>query len=38
MNEKRYAKRIEFQDKMISRQSEQIESIKEQIENSFIKI
>ena len=32
MNEKRYEKRLEFQRKMISKQSEQIESLKKQIE------
>lgn len=32
MNEKRYQKRFEFQQKMISRQSEQIEDLKFQIE------
>ena len=31
MSEKRYKKRTEFQEKMISRQSEQIESLKSQI-------
>jgi predicted RNase H-like nuclease (RuvC/YqgF family) len=32
MNEKKYEKKIEFQNKLISRQSEQIESLKLQIE------
>lgn len=32
MNEKSYKKRLEFQQKIISRQSEQIESLKLQIE------
>lgn len=33
MNEKRYKKRLEFQQGIIARQSEQIESLKLQIEN-----
>lgn len=33
MNEKRYEKRLEFQEKIISRQSKQIESMKLEIEN-----
>lgn len=32
MNEKQYKKRIEFQEKMITRQSEQIVTLKSQIE------
>ena len=32
MNEKNYKKRLDFQQKIISRQSEQIESLKSQIE------
>ena len=37
MNEKKYKKRLEFQQKMISRQSEQIESLKSEIENLKLK-
>lgn len=32
MNEKTYKKRLEFQQKMISRQSEQIETLKSEVE------
>ncbi len=32
MNEKRYEKKIEFQNKLISRQSEQIETLKSEVE------
>lgn len=32
MNEKKYQKRLEFQEKIISRQSEQIKSLKSEIE------
>lgn len=38
MNEKNYKKRLEFQQKMISRQSEQIEALKSQIEKLQIKL
>ena len=39
MNEKKYKKRLEFQQKIISRQSEQIDSLKlkiEKLENELI--
>ena len=37
MNENKYKKKFEFQNKMISRQSEQIESLKSQIETLKLK-
>ena len=37
MNEKTYKKRLDFQQKMISRQSEQIESLKLEIEKLKLK-
>ena len=38
MNEKKYNKRLEFQQKMISRQSEQIDNLKSEIETLKIKL
>lgn len=37
MNEKKYIRKFDFQNKMISRQSEQIESLKSQIETLKLK-
>ena len=38
MNEKKYEKRLEFQQKIISRQSEQIDSLKSEIEGLKLKL
>lgn len=38
MNERNYKKRLDFQQKMISRQSEQIESLKSEIEKLNLKL
>ena len=38
MNEKSYKKRLEFQNKMISRQSEQIDKLKNEIGNLKLKL
>ena len=38
MNEKKYEKRSEFQQKIISRQSEQIDSLKSEIEGLKLKL
>ena len=38
MNEKKYNKRLEFQQKMVSRQSEQIDNLKSEIETLKIKL
>ena len=38
MNEKGYKKRLDFQNKMISRQSKQIDSLKSEIDNLTLKL